>query len=141
MLSSYYIKKQKVANGELVLLTYNGMQSSTLEIYYTDSLGVNHWVTFGGDMSLDEPESLVSVCRNKRSDMIIFHYRSNTDRIYDIKDNHLIEKAHDDSTDNIVLFNLEQLKNCRGLERISEDKANKYRQALNAEIERNRLHK
>ena len=133
----FTIKRQKVANGEIVLLTDTGMQDTMLEIYYTDSLGVNHWVTSGGDVYVDEKESLVSVCKNKSSSEIIFRYRSNIDRIYDIPTNHLIEKAHDDAADYIVLFNLKQLQD-HGNE-ISKAEAARYRQALNLEMRRNRL--
>ena len=136
--SQLTVKREKVADGEIVLLTDSGIESS-LEIYYTDNLGVNYWVTSGGDVHVNEDESLVSIFRNKSSERIILRYNSNTDRIYDIKTKKLVKGAHDGATDNVKLFDLGQLQGTG--DSISEDEAAKYRQKLNLEIERNRLHK
>src|ERR1035437_2743789 len=88
--SQLTVKREKVADGEIVLLTDSGIESS-LEIYYTDNLGVNYWVTSGGDVHVNEDESLVSIFRNKSSERIILRYNSNTDRIYDIKTKKLVK--------------------------------------------------
>lgn len=129
------VKREKVGNGELVLLTDSGMQSTNLEIYYTDEMGVNHWVSGGGDVHVEEDGTLASILRNKTSEKIIFRFRPNSDRVYDIRTGKLLEGVHDDAADNIMIFDTEKLKSIG--EDISEEKSEKYRQVLDREKIRN----